>query len=130
MRRVTAALLLALAICVVGYGALTQRGAQVPLPTDETAHDGACVLLFQVVDVIANPTSGTPSIASTDAPLMWPKGYTAWRVGSEVEVLDATGNSVLTTGGRYWMCPSKYLPQWVIGDVKRCPDCKLESGVL
>ena len=128
MRRVAAALALALALCLPGC---TSRGEQVSLPTDDTVTgNGGCVLLFQVVDVIANPTTGTPMVKSTTAPLVWPKGFSAWRVGSEVEVLDAEGQSVLTTGARYWMCPSRYIYQWVIGQVKPCPDCKLESGVM
>jgi hypothetical protein len=137
---VTAAL--ALALCLVGCG----RGEQVPLITVETVvGHGGCVLLYQVVDVIADPASGTPAIKGGGEPLRWPSGYTARRSGFEVEVLDPTGTVVLTTGHRYWMCPEEYLPNWVIGEVRPCPrqdakadvpdtrgwyDCALGHGVL
>ena len=124
MRRVTATL--ALALCLLGCG-LT-RGEQVPLPTDDTvtSFGVGCILMHEVVDVIADPTSGTPVIESGGQPVRWPKGFTAWRAGTEVEVVDATGKIVLRTGARYWLCPSEYLSGWwVIGMVKPCPDCVL-----
>jgi hypothetical protein len=34
-------------------------------------------------------------------PLTWPAGYTARQVGSEIEVLDASGGVAATTGHRY-----------------------------
>jgi hypothetical protein len=118
---------LALALCLLGCGI----GEQVPLFTVETVvADGGCVLLYQVVDVIADPMSGTPAIKGGGEPLRWPRGYTARRAGLEVEVLDPAGTVVLTTGGRYWMCPKEYLPEWVIGRVRPCPDCELGQGVL
>jgi hypothetical protein len=123
--RVTATL--ALALCLVGCG----RGEQVPLITvDAVVADGSCVLLYQVVDVIADPTSGTPVVKGGGEPLRWPGGYTARRAGFEVEVLDPAGTVVMTTGGRYWMCPKEWLPEWVIGMVRPCPDCELARGVL
>ena len=120
MRRVAAAL--ALALCLVGC-----RTFQVPLTTDETATSfgHSCILMHQVVDVIADPTSGTPVFKGGTEPMRWPKGFTAWRAGIETEVLDATGTVVLTTGARYSICPSEYLSGWVIGMVEPCPDCPL-----
>jgi hypothetical protein len=125
MRRVTAAL--ALAMCLLGCDL---RGARVPLVTVETEPGGGCWLLHEIVDVVADPTSGTPTIKGSGTPA-WPRGYTAWRAGTEVEVLDSAGKVVLTTGSRYWMCPtpstdlSKGLSDWVIGGVRPCPDCEL-----
>ena len=141
------AVTLALALCLVGCGRgeqgppTTVETVQVPLITDETVvADGGCVLLYQVVDVIADPASGMPVVKGGGAPLRWPRGYTARRAGFEVEVLDPTGTVVLTTGRRYWMCPKEYLPNWVIGEVRPCPrqdantrgwyDCALGQGVL
>jgi hypothetical protein len=135
MRWITATL--ALAVSVLGCGL---PGAQVPLITVRTGPVGGCVLMYQVVDVIADPTSGT-AIKGSGEPLRWPNGYTARRSWFEVEVLDADGKVVLTTGSRYWMCPVEFTPHWVVGEVKPCPpggmfvdarhfDCELEGGVM
>jgi hypothetical protein len=128
---------LALALCLVACGPLDQ---QVPLLTDATVAGGpGCVLAYQVVDVIADPATGMPVVKGGGDPLRWPRGYTARRAGSEVVVLDPAGRVVLTTGGRYWMCPAQDDPEWVIGNVKPCPevpddvargyDCELGGGV-
>ena len=113
----------------------------VPLLTVETqTRFGGCVLdAFYVADVIADPTTGTPTDATTGKSfLAWPKGFTARRAGSEVEVLDPAGNVVLTTGQRYRVCPApdytnpssgQYARSsgggWVIGMVDECMGCEL-----
>ena len=123
---------LALALCLVCCG--SKRGEQVPLLTVATPVPGGCVLMHQVVDVIADPRFGT-AIQGTNTPLRWTWGHTAWRVGSEVQVLDSAGRAVLTTGGRYWLCPandgnySKPLSEWVIGEIRPCPTCELGFGI-
>lgn len=105
-----------------------------PLVTVEGVDGGGCILLYRVVDVIADPAFGTV-IKASGAPLRWPSGYTGWRDGSEVAVLDPTGRVVLTTGGRYEIGPvfsGNYSPpfhEWVVGCVDPCPDCELGSGV-
>ena len=135
MRWITASL--ALAVSLLGCAI---RGEQVPLITDEAVSGSGCVLMYQIVDVMADPTSGTV-IKGSGEPLRWPKGYTARRVGSEVQVLDRAARVVLTTGSRYWMCPAIYLPHWVVGEVRPCPpvgifvgerpfECELGSGVM
>jgi hypothetical protein len=85
--------------------------------------------MHEVVDVTADPTSGTPVVNGGEVthPLKWPKVFTAGRAWNEVEVLDATGTVVLTTGATYWICPSEYLNGWVVGMVRPCPECKLGS---
>ena len=124
---------LAIALCLLGCGA--PIGERVPLVTDETQRGGGCWLLHEVVDVVADPTSGTPSFKSSGAPLRWPRGYTARRAGPEVEVLDAAGRVVLITGGRYEVCPTpesdytRPLSEWVLGDVRECPGCELGYGI-
>jgi hypothetical protein len=130
MRRVTATL--ALALCLLGCRSPSD---QVPLITDEAAAGGGCILLYEVVDVVADPTSGTV-VKGGGWPLRWPKGYTAWRVGSEVEVVDRSGIAVLRTGGRYRIGPaligSNFSPpinEWVVGCIDPCPECKLGNGV-
>jgi hypothetical protein len=79
-----------------------------PLATDETVttYGQSCILMYEVADVIADPTTGTPVLRGGGYDVRWPKGFTAWRAGSEVEVLDASGAVVLTTGARYSICPS------------------------
>jgi hypothetical protein len=130
MRRV--ATTLALALCLLGCG--SSQAEQVPLVTVEGVSGGGCILLYRVVDVIADPTFGTV-IKGSGSPLRWPSGYTGWRVGSEVAVSDPTGRVVLRTGGRYEIGPAyngTYSPpmnEWIVGCVDPCPDCELGSGV-
>jgi hypothetical protein len=124
---------LAMALCLLGCGS-APRGEQVPLVTVGSAAYGGCVLQHQVVDVIADRTYGTV-IKGTGMPLRWPSGFTGWRAGAEVEVLDAAGAPVLRTGGRYWLYPvddgnySKPLSEWVIGSIEPCADCELGYGI-
>lgn len=148
MRRValSVALVLSLLGCH-GGGASAPSAAStsgpVPLVTVEAQTSfgvGQCVLdLRYVADVIADPQSGTPIDAATgESFLAWPKGFTARRAGSEVEVLDAEGNVVLVTGRRYRVCPAfdainpgsglhaqSSGGAWVIGMVDECMDCEL-----
>jgi hypothetical protein len=113
-----------LALCVFGCGS---RDDRVPLLTDASDPGGACWLLHQVADVISDPTTGTPSIGP-GTPLKWPRGYTARRGGTQVQVLSQAGTVVLTTGGRYELCPTpdtdytKPLAEWVIGGATPCND--------
>ena len=124
------AVALALALFLLGCDS-----SKVPLPTDETDLGGSCWLLHEVVDVIADPDTGTPTIKASGAQLKWPMGFSAQRAGSEVEVLDRDGRVVLTTGGRYEICPtggsdySKPVSEWVIGEARACADCDLGRAV-
>lgn len=124
MARSAAALALALFLA----GCSSERGEQVPLATSEPGV--CCVLLYSVADVVADPTTGTPIDKATGRPFKWPAGYTAWRAGTETEVLDASGNVVLRTGGRYYMSPNSTYPWDVIGEVRPCPHCELRGGPL
>ena len=118
---------LGLALVLAGCG--SARGPQVPLEIDEsvTAFNKSCILMHVVVDATADPLDAT--LVLNDGTqlfdLKWPKGFTAWRSGTETEVADATGKVVMRTGGRYHICPSEYLNGWVAGMVKPCPGCKL-----
>ena len=131
---------LALSLGLLGCAPGTPRSGPVPLVTVEThASFGSCVLdPFYVADVIADPTSGTPSDAATGESFAWPKGFTARRAGFEVEVLDPAGNVVLTTGRRYRVCPAvddigssstarSSGGAWVIGRAEECMGCELEG---
>ncbi len=133
MRRI--AVTVALALSVLGcYGPAGAKGDPVTLVTVQT-DDPCCLLAYQVVDVIADSTVGT-AIKGSGEPLRWPTGYTGSRVGAEIEVRDPAGKVVMTTGNRYWISPSKIIPssddspEWVIGEVRPCPDCTLGGGPL
>jgi hypothetical protein len=141
MLRVVISVALALSLIGCGSGgAGASPGGPVPLLTVETQTSfGSCVLdLFYVGDVIADPTSGAPTDAATGDSFAWPKGFTARRAGSEVEVLDRAGNVALTTGQRYRLCPAPDDTRegsglsaqssggaWVIGEVDECMGCEL-----
>ena len=118
---------LTLSLSLIGCGASTPRGEQVQLPTEKAAKGfgNGSVLMHEVIDVVADPQTGTPVIANGNGPMRWPEGFTAWRVGSEVEVLDPAGNRVLITGGRYLFRSSTWMSYWVISDVEPCPICPL-----
>ena len=98
---------LGLGVSLLGCSVLTPRGEQVPLLTADEV--GGPSFVNVVIDVIADPETGTPIIefngATMHMELRWPTGYTAWRVGSETEVLDPAGNRVMVTGQRYRFFP-------------------------
>ncbi|HET9852984.1 MAG TPA: hypothetical protein VFP56_10815 [Candidatus Limnocylindrales bacterium] len=121
MRQVT--ITLGLALSLLGCAG---TGGQVRLTTVE--NQTCCWLSYSVVDVVADPTSGTPINKANGQPFVWAAGFTAWRVSGETEVRDAAGKVVLRTGGRYWTSPT--MPDWAIGEVKTCPFCELGGGPL
>jgi hypothetical protein len=109
---------------------------QVPLVTVDVAVPDSCWLLYRVIDVAADSTVGTVDKA-TGATLKWPTGFTAWRVGAEVEVRDTAGKAVLTTGSRYRLSPANnggpFNPDtdWAVVNCPRpCPECELGEGLL
>lgn len=129
MRRIAAGFVLSLSL--LGCGMLSKN---VPLVTVDVDVPDSCWLLFRVVDVVADPTFGTADKADGSV-LRWPTGFTAWRVGSEVEVRNLAGKVVLTTGARYRISPAHvhatWDPKdWVAGCPKPCPDCELGEGLL
>ena len=130
MRRTVPALVLALSL--LGCGNL----GRVPLITVDVAVPDSCWLLFKVVDVVADPDVGTIDKATGET-FQWPTGFTAWRVGLEVEVRDPTGRAVLTTGARYRLSPANNGGPWdpetgwsTIACATPCPDCELGRGLL
>jgi hypothetical protein len=70
---------------------------------------GYATFVNVVIDVVADPETGTPIIEMHGVPMRFPTGYTAWRVGSETEVLDPSGNRVVVTGQRYRFYPGSDL---------------------
>jgi hypothetical protein len=134
MRHAAATLALALSLLGCGVAPEATRGGQVPLLTEDVPQQA--FLLRAVIDVVADPATGTPIIEVNGVPVRWRNGFTAWRVGSETEVLDPDGNRVLVTGQRYLFRPAKHDPYWVIGQVEPCPpgllgtDSRCELGVF
>jgi len=54
-----------------------------------------------VVDEKYGTAIDSPQAGVAPMPVMWPLGFTGRRAGSEVEVLDPTGDVVATTGRNY-----------------------------
>jgi hypothetical protein len=107
IKRVAASL--ALALLVLGCG----NGPE-PTPEDErvqllTAYPSngiprTCFLSSPLgaTLVVVDPKYGTAATAGDKLyPIGWPSGYTGWRFGSEVRVLNRAGQVVLVTGKRY-----------------------------
>jgi hypothetical protein len=98
MRRIVACLALALSLLgCYGGGASALPGESVPLLTGALTcyaggEGGPTALL------VVDPKYGT---SLNGQPVMWPKGYTARRAGSEVDVLDTQGKVIATTGRTY-----------------------------
>jgi len=119
MRRI--AIGLGLAVSLLGCSGEPPRGEQVPIRTATAGEDpGHATFANLVVDVVADPETGTPVIKNDAEPMRWPSGYTAWRWGSETEVLDASGKRVLVTGHRYRLYLGHPLKS-VIVIVETCP---------
>jgi len=108
--RQLAAILVALALCLVGCGWLPPHGDPVQLITGPPHHTG-CFAADVSGLLVVDPTYGTAIVANnhpsmvwlSDVPVTvaWRPGFTARRSGSEVEVLDPQGNVVATTGRSY-----------------------------
>jgi hypothetical protein len=88
-------------------------GEQVPLLTGHlVGASGAgtgCYLNFMVGILNKDETYGTTMAYGEDVPqlpLMWPIGYTGYRVGSEIAVVDETGRVRAITGNRYTLMPA------------------------
>ena len=95
LRAITA---LALAMCLAGCDSEDSSGGPVELLTGvDSCYAGGAG--GTVGPLIADPDYGT---RFNGKPAMWPLGYTGFRVGSEVAVVDAAGRVVATTGRRYY----------------------------
>jgi hypothetical protein len=95
------------AILVLALSLLGCQSEKVHLAVNSTDAPG-CILIGATGTLIVDPKYGTAldtgnaSVGDHDVnPIIWPAGFSARRVGSEVEVLDATGKVVATTGRRY-----------------------------
>jgi hypothetical protein len=104
MRRV--ATTFALALCLLGCGSKAPPGEPVQLLTgvmpfdqDECSHD-----FWIASELLVDPQFGTALAGWNDGtriPVMWPPGFSARRVGSEVVVVDTNDKLVATTGQSY-----------------------------
>jgi hypothetical protein len=108
MRRIAT---VSLALFLAGCGALGPRGEQVPLLTGSlgcyAGGEGG-----PTAELIVDPEYGT---SFAGRPVMWPTGYTAWRVGSQIEVRDGGGNLKAATGRKYHISHA-YAPMLIPGD--------------
>jgi hypothetical protein len=93
-------ILLALALGLLGCDGVVLPWDQVALRTSETDTPPDCFLSGREGELIVDPELGLAWRADPDdiRPVIWPRGYTGRRVGSEVEVLDRDGRVVATTG--------------------------------
>ena len=91
---------LALALCLLGCDARVLPWDQVALRTSETDPPVGCLLAGREGELIEDPELGLAWMADPDdiRPVIWPPGFIGRRVGSEVEILDRSGQVVATTG--------------------------------
>ena len=114
MKRVAATLVVALVL--VGCGMLPPGPVHLltPGPADQiigssvynTYGPDGCVSMPHAGDLVADATYGTAFIATggaaaTPLPVVWRRGFTGRRSGSEVQVVDPQGNVVAVTGHAY-----------------------------
>jgi hypothetical protein len=93
------------ALLVAGCVAFAGEPVAIVTDTGYAGDDLACWLAINMDTylLVADPNFGTAfkSDNGSITPAKWPPGYTGHRAGSEVEVYDARGSLVATTGRRY-----------------------------
>jgi hypothetical protein len=97
---------LVLALCLVACGSLLPNGDRVELLTGPPGDWRGCFTSGATGLLMVDPKYGTAiidTIVQSTSPetVAWPRGFTARRIGSEVEVFDAGGNAVAKTGKSY-----------------------------
>ena len=101
--RITATV--ALALCLQGCAVFAGEPVAIVTDTGYTSDGLACWLAVNDDTnlLVADPTSGTALKYDNGevVPAKWPPGYTGRRAGAEVEIYDARGSLVATTGRRY-----------------------------
>jgi hypothetical protein len=110
MRRIMTSL--ALALSLLGCDATVLPGAQVALRTTDTDTPPLCFLAGAEGELIVDPELGIAWRVGPDdiRPVIWPRGFTGRRVGTEVEVMDRDGKGVATTGWKGEITFSKMEP--------------------
>ena len=99
MRRIATSL--ALALCLLGCDASVPASEPIALrTTDSDAVDPNCYLAGTAAQLILDPSAGLAWRFGPDdiRPVIWPRGYTARRVGSEIQVLNPDGFVVARSG--------------------------------
>jgi len=101
----TLAMVLALVGCA-GSGGRSSEPVQLLTGLSTLIRGGGCFTNWAEGPLVIDPTYGTAIIdtdvhSSTPVTVAWRPGYTARRVGSEVQVLDPDGKVVAITGRRY-----------------------------
>ena len=92
--------MLALALCLLGCDALA-RSEPIEVRTSETnAHDAQCFLAGAAAELILDPSVGLAwrSGPSDIRPVIWPRGYTARRVGFDIQVVNRNGLVIARSG--------------------------------
>jgi hypothetical protein len=99
MRRITTTL--ALALCLLGCDAFASASGPIAVrTTDSDAVDPNCYLAGTAAELILDPSAGLAWRFGPDdiRPVIWPRGYTARRVGSEIQVLNRDGFVIARSG--------------------------------
>lgn len=103
MRRVT--ITLALVLCLLGCGSGKRAGDAVVLLTGADACFAGGQSPSYAGVLVPDKAHGTR--IDGKGPVMWPSGFTGSRLaGGQVEVRDASGNVVATTGREYAIAPA------------------------
>ncbi len=92
--------MLALALCLLGCDALA-RSEPVEVRTSVTdTLDAQCYLAGTAAELILDPSVGLAWRFGPDdiRPVIWPRGYTARRVGSEIQVVNRDGLVIARSG--------------------------------
>ena len=86
----------------------------VSLLTDTAHEKPQCYASSTTGLLVVDPKYGTGLTAGAPV-VMWPRGFTGRRLGSEVEVLSPTGNVVAITGKTYQIPGGLFQPDPSIG---------------
>ena len=98
------ACVLALALAASGCGALSPTPELVFLAPRVDMYTPGCHTSFTVGKLIVHAATGTAVVQDEDErviPIRWPAGFSGRRVGTEVEIRNADGRLIATTGQRY-----------------------------
>jgi hypothetical protein len=92
--------MLALALCLLGCDALAQSEPIEVRTSDSGTLDAQCYLAGTAAELILDPSIGLAWRFGRDdiRRVIWPRGYTARRVGSEIQVVNRDGLVIARSG--------------------------------
>ena len=92
----------ALALVLLGCDALAGSGRIDVRTSDTDAPVAQCYLAGAAAELVLDPGVGVAWKFGPDdiRPVIWPRGYTARRVGSEIQVLNREGTVIARSGSR------------------------------